>query len=61
MINEDPGMWNSKITEKLEINRKTIAYHIEKLKELNLIEIKRYGRKKKIYPKNQNDNSAMNN
>jgi len=54
-------MWNSKITEKLEINRKTIAYHIEKLKELNLIEIKRYGRKKKIYPKNQNDNSAMNN
>ncbi|MBN2156781.1 MAG: winged helix-turn-helix transcriptional regulator [Candidatus Lokiarchaeota archaeon] len=52
MINEDPGMWNNKITEKLEVNRKTIAYHIEKLKELDLIEIKKQGRKKKIFPKN---------
>jgi predicted transcriptional regulator len=50
IIKQDPGVWNSLITKKLKINRKTIAYHIKKLKDLELIEEKREGSKKKIYP-----------
>ena len=50
MIEEEPGLWNNLITKKLEVDHKTIQYHINKLKELNLIRFRKDGRKKKIYP-----------
>jgi len=50
MIEEEPGLWNNLITKKLEVDHKTIQYHINKLKELNLIRFRKEGRKKKIYP-----------
>lgn len=50
MIEEDPGIWNSKITDKMEIHRKTIQYHIDKLIDLGLVYRKKEGSKKKIYP-----------
>lgn len=49
LIENDPGIWNNKITNKLKINRKTIEYHIEKLIELNLIKKKKEGNKKHLY------------
>ena len=50
MIEENPGIWNNLIKNKFKVDHKTIHYHIQKLKELNLIELKKEGRKKKIYP-----------
>ncbi len=50
MIEQDPGIWNSLITKKLKVDHKTIQYHIKKLLELGLVNIKTDGRKKKIYP-----------
>ncbi|TXT61448.1 MAG: hypothetical protein BAJALOKI2v1_30069 [Promethearchaeota archaeon] len=50
MIEEKPGIYNKIITNRLEINRKTIDYHIKKLMELNLIFRKKDGRKKKLFP-----------
>jgi predicted transcriptional regulator len=50
MIEEKPGIYNKIITDKLEINRKTIDYHIKKLMDLGLINRKKDGRKKKLYP-----------
>jgi predicted transcriptional regulator len=50
LVKKNPGTWNSLITEKLKINRKTIAYHLTKLEELDLIKMEKEGRKKKIYP-----------
>jgi predicted transcriptional regulator len=50
MIEEDPGIWNKKITNKLKIHRKTIQYHIDKLLELGLVYRKRDGSKKRIFP-----------
>jgi len=50
LVKKNPGTWNSLITEKLKINRKTIAYHLAKLEELDLIKVEKEGRKKKIYP-----------
>ncbi|TFF99228.1 MAG: winged helix-turn-helix transcriptional regulator [Promethearchaeota archaeon] len=49
-IEENPGIWNGKITEELEIHRKTIQYHIDKLIDLGLINRERDGIKKRIYP-----------
>ncbi len=50
MIENDPGIWNNLITKKFKVDHKTILYHINKLKELNLINIKKEGRKKKLFP-----------
>ena len=50
MIEENPGIWNGKITDELETHRKTIQYHIDKLIDLGLIHKERDGIKKRIYP-----------
>ena len=50
MIEEEPGIWNNLITKKLEVDHKTIKYHLDKLVELKLINLEKEGRKKKIYP-----------
>ena len=50
MIEQDPGIWNNKITKKLKVDHKTILYHIKKLIELDLLNIKKEGRKNKLYP-----------
>jgi len=50
MIENEPGMWNNLITKKFKVDHKTILYHINKLKELNLINVKKEGRKKKFFP-----------
>jgi predicted transcriptional regulator len=64
MIEQDPGIWNNLITKKLKVDHKTILYHIKKLIELDLLNIKKEGRKNKLFPnfdseyfkfKNKND------
>jgi len=55
MIEQDPGIWNNLITKKFKVDHKTIQYHIKKLIELNLINIKKEGRKNKLYPNFNSD------
>ena len=50
MIENEPGLWNNLITKKLKVDHKTIYYHINKLKALNLIRFQKDGRKKKFFP-----------
>lgn len=50
MIEQDPGIWNNLLTKKLKVDHKTIHYHIKKLLELDLLSIKKEGRKNKLYP-----------
>ncbi len=50
MIEQDPGIWNNLITKKLKVDHKTIHYHIKKLLELDLLSVKKEGRKNKLYP-----------
>ncbi|MEJ2248148.1 MAG: winged helix-turn-helix transcriptional regulator [Candidatus Lokiarchaeota archaeon] len=50
MIEEDPGIYNKIITDKLKVDHKTIHYHIKKLLNLGLVHTKKSGRKKKLYP-----------
>ncbi|MHA1670767.1 MAG: winged helix-turn-helix transcriptional regulator [Promethearchaeota archaeon] len=50
MIENEPGLWNNLITKKLKVDHKTIHYHINKLKELNLIRLEKDGRKRKFFP-----------
>ncbi|MBD3196611.1 MAG: winged helix-turn-helix transcriptional regulator [Candidatus Lokiarchaeota archaeon] len=49
-IEKNPGIWNGKITDKMEIHRKTIQYHIDKLIDLGLVYKIKDGSKKKIFP-----------
>ena len=55
MIEKEPGLWNSIITKHFKVDHKTIQYHINKLKDLNLINFKSEGRKKKIFPNLDSD------
>jgi predicted transcriptional regulator len=50
MIEKEPGLWNNLITKRLKVDHKTIQYHVNKLKDLGLVNFKKDGRKKKIYP-----------
>ena len=50
MIEKEPGIWNNFITKRMKVDHKTIQYHINKLIELKLINFRKEGRKKKIYP-----------
>ena len=50
MIEREPGIWNNIITKKLKVDHKTILYHIKKLIELDLLNIKKEGRKNKFFP-----------
>jgi DNA-binding transcriptional ArsR family regulator len=55
MIEKEPGLWNSIITKHFKVDHKTIQYHVNKLKDLNLIHFKSDGRKKKIFPNLESD------
>lgn len=50
LIEENPGTYGSEIAEKLNLDHKTVNYHVEKLKEINMVETKKVGRKKLLYP-----------
>ncbi|TFG08495.1 MAG: hypothetical protein EU539_02085 [Promethearchaeota archaeon] len=50
MIEEEPGIYNNIITKRKKVDHKTIQYHIHKLLDLKLINSKKEGRKKKLYP-----------
>jgi len=49
LIEESPGTYANEIAEKLDLDHKTVKYHIEKLKENKLIEDKKVGRKNLLY------------
>jgi DNA-binding transcriptional ArsR family regulator len=55
MIEQKPGIWNNLITKKFKVDHKTIQYHVKKLIELNLINIRKEGRKNKLYPNLESD------
>ena len=50
MIESDPGTYNNEISKKLDVDHKTVSYHVDKLKDLDLVYSKKDGRKKTLYP-----------
>jgi predicted transcriptional regulator len=55
MIEKEPGIWNSIITQRQKVDHKTIHYHISKLIDLELVTTKKEGRKKKLFPNLDSD------
>ena len=50
IIGDNPGIFQHQIAKRMDLNRKTIKYHLDKLLSSNLIRIERIGRKNHIYP-----------
>ncbi|NVM37209.1 MAG: winged helix-turn-helix transcriptional regulator [Candidatus Lokiarchaeota archaeon] len=50
IIQKNPGINSSKISRILNLSRNTIKYHIDKLSENDLINLKEKGRKIELYP-----------
>jgi predicted transcriptional regulator len=51
IIGDNPGIIQIRIAKRMELNRKTIKYHLDKLDSAGLIIIKKVGRKTHIYPR----------
>ena len=49
-IKENPGIWNNKLAEQINMSRKATGYHIKKLVDLGLINVIRKGNIKKLHP-----------
>jgi predicted transcriptional regulator len=50
IIGDNPGIFQYQIAKRMDLNRKTIKYHLDKLMSSNLIRIEKKGRKNHIYP-----------
>jgi predicted transcriptional regulator len=51
LINDNPGMYQNQIAHRMDLNHKTVKYHIDKLIESELILTKKKGRKNLFFPK----------
>lgn len=51
LIQKNPGISSSEISDNINLARNTVKYHIDKLSENNLILLKKKGRKIELYPK----------
>ncbi|MGA1847920.1 MAG: winged helix-turn-helix transcriptional regulator, partial [Thermoplasmatota archaeon] len=49
-VNEEPGLSQKDISEKLELSNSTVNYNIKSLKEKELIEVRKEGKSTQIYP-----------
>jgi len=50
LIRKNPGINSTSIAKRIGLARNTITYHVDKLIDADLIEVKKKGRKKVIYP-----------
>ena len=50
LINDHPGMYQNQIARRMDLNHKTIKYHLDKLIESGLIISKKSNRRKIFYP-----------
>ncbi|QEE17350.1 winged helix-turn-helix transcriptional regulator [Promethearchaeum syntrophicum] len=50
IVGDNPGIVQYQIAKRMDLNRKTIKYHLDKLMSSNLIRIEKIGRKNHIYP-----------
>jgi predicted transcriptional regulator len=49
IIGDNPGIHSSKIAHRMEIDHKTVKYHVDKLRDVELVIIKKEGRKNLLY------------
>ncbi len=62
IIGDHPGIHQSKIASRMELNHKTVKYHVDKLMEVDLVVIKKDGRKSLLYsniPKEENSYNKL--
>jgi len=52
LIQKNPGISSSEISNKIDLARNTVKYHVDKLSESNLILLKKKNRKIELYPRN---------
>ncbi|MHA1324086.1 MAG: winged helix-turn-helix transcriptional regulator [Candidatus Helarchaeota archaeon] len=50
LISDNPGMYQNQIAKRLDLNHKTIKYHLDKLLDAKLIYAERKGRRRRFYP-----------
>lgn len=50
LIEKKPGIYGNVIAKELDLDHKTVKYHLDKLIEANLVKVEKDGRKNLLYP-----------
>ncbi len=60
MINDHPGIYQNQIAHRMDLDHKTVKYHLDKLIDAEIVVFEKSGRKKNFYPSDYMDeeNSA---
>jgi len=60
LINDHPGMYQNQIAHRMDLDHKTVKYHIDKLIESELISVKKKGRRNLFYPHENSEDYSSN-
>jgi predicted transcriptional regulator len=52
LINDHPGIYQNQIAKRMDLDHKTVKYHLDKLVEADVVEYRKDGRSWRYYPKN---------
>ncbi|UYP44334.1 hypothetical protein NEF87_000619 [Candidatus Lokiarchaeum ossiferum] len=50
IVKDNPGIYQNKIAKRLDLDHKTVKYHLDKLKEADIVISKKSGRRNLFYP-----------
>lgn len=50
IIKDNPGIYQNQIAKRLDLDHKTVKYHLDKLKEVDIVISKKSGRRNLFYP-----------
>ena len=50
IINDNPGIYQNQIAKRLDLNHKTVKYHVDKLIEVGVVKVENNKSKKGLYP-----------
>ncbi|MHA1519690.1 MAG: winged helix-turn-helix transcriptional regulator [Promethearchaeota archaeon] len=55
MINDHPGIYQNQIAHRMDLDHKTVKYHLDKLIDAEIVVFEKMGRKKNFYPSDYMD------
>ncbi|MHA1673880.1 MAG: winged helix-turn-helix transcriptional regulator [Promethearchaeota archaeon] len=58
MINDHPGIYQNQIAHRMDLDHKTVKYHLDKLIDADIVVFEKTGRKKNFYPSDYMDEES---
>ena len=59
MVNDHPGIYQNQIAHRMDLDHKTVSYHLDKLIDANIVIFEAKGRKKNYFPSDYMDEEII--